>query len=179
MTETGPLIRTDGYSRLSVFVHWLTAILIVSLFLTHEGERGSGAYVWHASGGAIAGLVLLWRVWHRTRRGVADAPAQSSIFNLAARLVHWGLLAAIVVVVVSGYLLPWTLGRELDVFGLGIPSPMEANRGLHELIEGVHDVSGHLFVPLLALHVLGAIKHIVLDRRGAGIRMFRPISGGR
>ena len=137
------------------------------------------AYVWHVSGGAIAGLILVWRLWHRTRRGVADAPAQSSIFNLAARLVHWGLLAAIVVVVVSGYLLPWTLGRELDVFGLGIPSPMEANRGLHELMEGVHDVSGHLFVPLLALHVLGAIKHIVLDRRGAGIRMFRPISGGR
>ena len=179
MTATNPITRTDGYSILSILVHWLAAILVVSLFFTHEGERGTTAYVFHVSGGAIAGLLLLWRVWHRVRRGVADAPDQGAIFNLAARLVHWGLLVAIVVVVVSGYLLPWTLGRELEVFGFGIPSPMEANRGLHEFVERVHDVSGHLFVPLLALHVLGAIKHIVLDRRGAGSRMFRPTSGGR
>ena len=173
------MIQTDGYSVLSILVHWLAAILIVSLLITHDAEPDSGAYVFHVSGGAVAGLLLLWRVWHRVGRGVADAPDQRAIFNLAARLVHWGLLVAIVVVVVSGYLLPWTLGRELDVFGFGIPSPMVANRGLHEFMERVHDVSGHLFVPLLALHVLGAVKHIVLDRRGAGSRMFRPMSGGR
>ena len=173
------MIRTDGYSTPSVVVHWLAAVLVVALFITHEGERDTGTYVFHVSGGAIAGLFLLWRVWHRIRRGVADAPDQRAVFNLAARLVHWGLLVAIVVVVVSGYLLPWTLGRELDVFGFGIPSPMGANRGLHELMERVHDVTGHLFVPLLALHVLGAIKHVIFDRRSAGLRMFKPISGGR
>ena len=81
-------------------------------------------------------------------------------------------------VVVSGYLLPWTLGRELEVFGFGIPSPMRANPGLHELMERVHGVSGHLFIPLLALHVLGAVKHVAVDRRGLGLRMFRPIPGG-
>ncbi|MCY4625087.1 MAG: cytochrome b/b6 domain-containing protein [Chloroflexi bacterium] len=179
MTTASPIFRTDGYSILSILAHWLAAVLIASLFLTHESERGTAAYVFHVSGGAIAGLILLWRVWHRARRGVAAAPNQWAIFNLTARIVHWGLLVAIVVVVISGYLLPWTLGRELDVFGFGIPSPMEANRGLHEFMERVHDVSGHLFIPLLALHVLGAIKHIVFDRRGAGLRMFKPVSDGR
>ena len=173
------MIRTDGYSILSILVHWLAAILVVSLFFTHEGERGTGAYVFHVSGGAIAGLFLLWRVWRRIRRGVADPPDQWGIFNLAARLVHWAMLVAIVAVVVTGYLLPWTLGRELDVFGFGIPSPMGANQGLHELVEEVHDATGHLFIPLIALHLLGAIKHLVFDRRGAGLRMFKPISGGR
>ena len=81
-------------------------------------------------------------------------------------------------VVVSGYLLPWSLGRELDVFEFGIPSPMTANRGLHEFVERVHDVTGHLFIPLVGLHVLGAIKHAIFDRRGAGLRMFKPTSGG-
>ena len=171
--------RADGYSVLSITVHWLAAILVVALFLTHEGERGSTAYLLHVSGGAIAGLFLLWRVWHRVRRGSTRPPKQAALFNLAARLVHWGLLVALVVVVVSGYLLPWSLGRELDVFGFGIPSPMAENRDVHELMERVHDVSGHLFVPLLALHVLGAVKHAVFDRRRAGLRMFKPIDGGR
>ena len=179
MTEARPMTHTDGYSIQSILVHWLATILVVSLFLTHEGERGTVAYDFHVSGGAIVGVVLLWRVWHRVRRGVADAPDQAAIFNFAARLVHWGLLAAIVVVVVSGYLVPWTLGRELDVFGFDIPSPMGTNPGLHEFMERVHDVSGHLFIPLLALHVLGAVKHVVVDRRGVGLRMFRAIPGGR
>ena len=173
------MFRTDGYSILSILAHWLAAILVVSLFLTHEGERDTDAYIFHVSGGAIVGLFLLWRVWHRMRRGVPDAPDQWAVFNFAARLVHWAMLVAIVVVVVSGYLLPWTLGRELDVFGFGIPSPMGANHDLHELVERVHDVTGHLFIPLVALHLLGAIKHVIFDRQGAGLRMFKPISGGR
>ncbi len=173
------MARTDGYSILSIVVHWLAAIVVVALFFTHEGERGSTAYLFHVSGGAITGLFLLWRVWHRVRRGNTRPPKQAAVFNLAARLVHWGLLVAIVVVVVSGYLLPWSLGRELDVFGFGIPSPMGANRDVHEFVERVHDVSGHLFIPLVALHVLGAIKHAVFDWRGAGLRMFKPIDGGR
>ena len=171
--------RADGYSVLSITVHWLAAILVVALFFTHEGERGSTAYLFHVSGGAIAGLFLLWRVWYRVRRGRTRPPKQAALFNLGARLVHWGLLVALVVVVVSGYFLPWSLGRELDVFGFGIPSLMTANRDVHELMERVHDVSGHLFIPLLALHVLGAVKHAVFDWRHAGLRMFKPIDGGR
>ncbi|MCY4452315.1 MAG: cytochrome b/b6 domain-containing protein [Immundisolibacterales bacterium] len=173
------MTRADGYSVLSIVVHWIAAILVVALFFTHEGERGSTANLVHVSGGAIVGLFLLWRVWHRMRNGSPQPPDQAAVFNLAARLVHWGLLVAIVVVVVSGYLLPWSLGRELDVFGFGIPSPMGANRGVHEFVERVHDVSGHLFIPLLVLHVLGAVKHALFDRRRAGIRMFKPVDGGR
>ena len=60
------------------------------------------------------------------------------------------------------------------------PHPAPASqRDLHALVERVHDVSGHLFIPLLALHVLGAVKHAVFDRRGAGLRMFKPVDGGR
>lgn len=59
----------------------------------------------------------------------------------------------IAVVVISGYLLPWSLGDALDVFGVGIPSPMDGNQALHDALERMHDVAGHLFIPLLALHV--------------------------
>ncbi len=174
-----PPPRTDRYSLVSVITHWLTAVLVVALFLTHEGGPGSAEYAFHVGGGAIVGLFLLWRVWHRARRGTADAPQQAAAFNLTARIVHWGLLGLIVVVVVSGYLLPWSMGQALDVFGIGIPSPMEGNRGLHRFLERIHDIAGHLFVPLLVLHVAGAVKHAVLDRRGAGLRMFKAVTRGR
>ena len=99
------MLRSDGYSPLSIVLHWLAAIFVVALFLTHDGERGSSAYVIHVSGGAIIGVFLLWRVWQRVRRGMIDSPDQALLLNAAARGVQWGFLAAIVVAVLTGYLL--------------------------------------------------------------------------
>ena len=174
-----PSARTDSYSTASVVAHWLAAVLIVALLFTHSATRGTAAYAFHVSGGAVVGLFLLWRVWRRVRRGMVHPPPQAVILNLAARFVHCGLLVLIAVVVISGYLLPWSLGDALDVFGVGIPSPMDGNRAVHDALERMHDVAGHLFIPLLALHVAGAVKHAVFDQHGAAMRMIRPASGGR
>ena len=173
------MLRSDGYSPLFIVLHWLAAIFVVALFLTHDGERGSSAYVFHVSGGAIVGVFLLWRVWHRVRRGMIDLPDQAFLLNTAARGVQWGFLAAIVVAVITGYLLPWSQGIPLDVFGVAIPSPIASSRGFHEFMEEVHDVSGHLFIPLLALHILGSARHAIVDKSGIASRMFKPTSGGR
>lgn len=172
--------RTDGYSRASILIHWIAAILIIALFLTHEGERGSAEYAFHLSGGAIAGVFLLWRVWRRVRRGMTAKPDQAPAFNLASQVVLWGFLAAIVVVTITGYFIPWSLGRPLDIFGIvAIPSPIGASRGLHGFMEEAHEISGQLFPLLLILHVLGAAKHRFWDRDRIAERMFRPVSGGR
>ncbi len=169
----------DGYSPLSVSVHWLAAILIVALFFTHEGERGSASYAFHVGGGAIVGVFLLWRVWHRVRRGFPHNPNRSMVLALISKAVLWGFLVSIVVVVVSGYLLPWSLGKSIDVFGLvALPSPLGDIHVLHELMEKAHKVSGHVFVPLLALHILGWAKHTFIDRDEASSRMFKPGANG-
>ncbi|NQW01289.1 MAG: cytochrome b/b6 domain-containing protein [Rhodospirillales bacterium] len=168
-----------AYSRLSIFLHWMAAILVIALFATHEGARGSAAFVFHVSGGAIAGVFLLWRVAHRVRHGMAPAPDQAWLFTVASKIVFWGFLAAIVVVVVTGYLSPWSVGRAIDIYGLfSLPSPLSANRDLHEFVEELHEIAGQLFVPLLALHLLGAAKHYFFDRDGVVRRMFRASDTG-
>jgi cytochrome b561 len=170
----------DGYLGVSIFVHWITAILVIALFLTHEGERGSTEYAIHVGGGALVGIFLLWRVWHRIRRGMTEKPDQALVFNVASQIVIWGFLAAIVVVVVSGYLIPWSAGQSLDIFGpIAIPSPMGSHHFFHEFMEEAHEISGQLFPVLLILHVLGTAKHAFLDRDGVASRMFKSVSGGR
>ena len=170
----------DGYSRLSISVHWLAAIFVVALFFTHEGERGSGAYLFHVSGGAIIGLFLLWRVWHRLRSGMTKKPDQAWPYNLASQIVMYGFLVAIVVVVLTGYLIPWSQGQPLEIFALvSIPSPFGANHQLHEFMEELHEISGQLFVPLLVLHISGAAKHAFIDKDGIARRMFKSVHDGR
>lgn len=171
--------RDDGYSRFSILVHWITAILIVLLFVTHEADRGSAVYFVHVSFGAAAGIFLLWRVWYRARRGMTAKSSQSFVLNLASQLVIWGFLACIVVVILTGYLLPWSLGQPLDFMGvLAIPSPIPSHDGFHDVLEEVHEISGQLFVPLLALHILGAAKHAFIDKDGITQRMFKSKPNG-
>lgn len=173
-------ISVSGYSRLSIALHWLAAIAVVALFFTHEGERGSASQLFHVGGGALLGLLLVWRVVRRPARGFAAKPDQHALLNLASAIVLWGLLAAILVVTITGYMLPWSLGRPLDLFGIiSIPSFMEGSRDLHELMEEIHDLAGHIIVPLVLLHVLGALKHLVVDRDGIMQRMLKPTPNGR
>ena len=83
----------------------LAAIGVVALFLTHEGRPGDAEYAFHVGVGAILGVLLLWRVVHRLARGMTAKPDQPFLLNLLSSLVLWGFLAAIVIVVVTGYLL--------------------------------------------------------------------------
>ena len=173
------VINRTAYSKLSLFLHWLTAILVIALFATHEGDRGSASFVFHVSGGAIAGVFLLWRVGYRIRRGMSTASDQAAIYNTLSKIVLWGFLASIFVVIVSGYFIPWSAGRGIDIYGLfTLPSPMNANRDLHKLLEEVHEIAGQLFIPLIGLHLLGAAKHAFFDKDGIAQRMFKSSEGG-
>lgn len=160
----------SGYSKTSIWVHWATAILIVALFVTHEGDRGSAAWSFHVGAGAIAGLFFLWRIFRRINRGFAPKPKQNEFLNLLSKFVLWGLLLTIIVLTITGYLLPWSRGDALDVYGIGIPSPIGRNMALHEMMEEIHDLFGHLIIPLVALHILGAVKHLLFDRDKSIIR---------
>ncbi len=168
-----------GYSWLSILVHWLGAVSIVALFVTHEGPRDSFAFQFHVAGGALIGLFLIWRVSRRAVRGFPPKPDQHPLFNLASTVVIWGLLTCIIVLVITGYLLPWSVGQPIDMAGLfDIPSPFPASRAFHEIMEEAHDIAGHLIVPLALLHVLGAFKHLIWDRDGIMQRMLMGRNGG-
>ncbi len=168
-----------GYSKLSVFAHWVGALIVVVLFVTHEGRDGDIAWVIHVGGGALGGIFLLWRVGRRVRRGMTVKPAQAALLNVASSIVMWGFLLALVVVTVTGYLLPWSLGEPLNVFGYLLPSPLPRIAALHEVVEELHEVSGHLFAPLLLLHILGTLKHALIDKDGVASRMFKSVIDGR
>ncbi len=168
-----------GYSPTSIGLHWIAAVAVIALFVTHEGDRGSAMYTFHVSGGAVLGVLLIWRVGRRIRRSKPARPEQHVMLNLLADIVYWGLLATIVAVTLTGYFLPWSLGQALNIFDLiSIPSPMARSPWVHEFMEKVHDAAGHIIVPLVLLHVLGAIKHAVLDKDGVLQRMLKPDAQG-
>ncbi|MGI9355302.1 MAG: cytochrome b [Rhizobiaceae bacterium] len=143
----------NGYSRISIIAHWLAAIAVIALFFTLEGDRDSLSVAFHISGGALIGIFLIWRVSRRVMRGFPAKPVQHPLLNLASQIVLWSLLLSILVVTLSGYQLPWSIGRPIDI-------------------------SGHVIIPLVLLHIAGALKYWLWDRDGVMQRMMPGTEGG-
>lgn len=169
-----------GYSRLSIAIHWIAAACVIILYFTTEGGRESSMRAFHIAFGTLVAIPLIWRSFRRMTIGFPEKAEQNPWLNLLSRLVAWGFLVAIVVGSVTGPLLVWSIGHSIDMFGLfSIASPFPRTAWLHELTEGVHSLAGNLIMPLLILHVFGALKHAVIDRDGVWERMVTSVTNGR
>ena len=114
---------------------------------------------WHKALGALILVYGLWRVGWRLWAGFpASAATMPPRQERAAKIVHWALLAAVVLVPLSGVVMTLLGGRPLDVLGLVIPALGEIE-WLHEGAELVHGLAGKAVVLLLVLHIGGALKH--------------------
>lgn len=173
-------MHARGYNWPSILIHWATVIAILALYFTHEGRRGSAMYAFHIGFGALAGVFLTYRILRRLKRGMPEKSGQSALLNKLSTLVIGGFSLAIVVTIVTGYILPWSRGGAIDVFGwFAIPSPIPAIQWLHEFSEEAHEVAANLIMLLLLLHVAGALKHYFIDRDDVLQRMLKPIKGGK
>lgn len=182
------LVNTKaGYGFASIVLHWLSAIGVIALFAmglnaewtTEAGDRAGGAALMaiHIGLGAVLFVVLLARVVSHYAQTRPEEPRQAKAFNFISALTHHGMLAAIVILMVSGPLVIWSLGEPIRIFGVAtLSSPFaESNRGLHELAEGAHGVGRYALWVLVPLHLAGVIKHILLDRDHVLSRMLRPV----
>lgn len=177
LTDTRP-----GYGWTSISLHWIVAVLMIALFFIGEQfedlGRDEGAFLraLHISLGSIA-FVFVWaRVAWRLAQGSPQKADDPKPLILLSVIVQWGLLLASVVLVVSGPLSIWTVGRPIDIFGIiQLASPLERNRELHEVLEGIHGVASKLLIPLFLLHVLGALKHAFINRDNVLLRMLKPV----
>lgn len=177
----------SGYGWTSIVLHWLVAAFTVYLFINGEqfadlprGPQAGALRALHNSWGMIAMVVIFARVAWRWRQGSPEKSDQSALLNLLAAAVQWGLIAALVVTCITGVINIWSGGQAINIFGvIAIPSPMSRNGALHGLTEQVHSVASHLIIPLVLLHVLGALKHAIIDRDNVLWRMVRPAGANR
>lgn len=176
----------EGYGWLSIALHWLAAIAILAMLVTgfradiagDAGDRELRAAImgWHIGLGASFALILLARVISSYTQPRPAAPEQAPVLKFLAVGTHQLLLLAILIQIVSGPLAIWSGGRAINVFDLfSIPSPFaERNDAVHEAAEVMHAIGRWALVVLISLHVLGALKHIFIDRDGIMRRMLAP-----
>ena len=176
----------NGYGWLSIALHWLAAIIVIALlvsgfradFAGEAGDRAARSALMglHVGIGGAFALVLLARVFASYAQPRPTPPEQTPILKFLSSATHQVLLIAILIQVISGPLAIWSGGRAINVFDLfSIPSPFaERNQGVHEFAELLHAIGRWAIVGALSLHVLGALKHALIDRDGVLKRMLAP-----
>lgn len=177
----------QSYGWLSIALHWLAAVAVIAMLVTgfradfagDAGDRATRAAMMgmHISLGASFALILLARVFASYAQPRPAAPEQAPALNFLAGATHQVLLIAILIQVISGPLAVWSGGRAINVFDLvSIPSPFtERNEGVHEIAEILHAIGRWALVAVISVHVLGALKHAMIDRDGILRRMLAPV----
>lgn len=170
----------SGYGWAAIALHWISAVGVIVLYLTGEQMEEAGgraaeqaARLQHVSIGMLLFAFLAARVLWTLSQPKPGALEQNRLFQRLAELVQWLFLAMIAVQIVTGPLVIWANGRAIQVFDwFALASPFGGKvEWLHEAAETLHKLAPNLLWPLLGLHVLGALKHLVVDRDATVRRM--------
>ena len=137
-------------------------------------ERRSLMFL-HVSVGMLAVLPIAFRIYWRIANGQKESLPQAEFLQVLARWVPRLLLLGVAIMLVSGPLMVWTNGYPWTFFGLfAIPSPTGKMPGLHDFLEPVHVYTSRALVVLFALHILGVLKHLIINRDRTLLRMLWP-----
>lgn len=163
-----------NWDRVSRFNHWIMAVLMIGMLVfgayLHEfmprGPEKAALVNIHKAAGVLIFYFAVWRVGYRVFRGfLPDAAPMARWQSVAAKLVHWGLLAAMLLMPLTGVIGAYHAAQPTDVFGLfTMPVAEVANRDLAGLFMGLHGVFAKATIFLLLLHLAGALKHHLMDR---------------
>ena len=75
----------------------------------------------------------------------------------------------------SGPIMVWSKGYPINIFGLiSLPSPLGKMETLHEVMEALHKLGAKLLFFAFILHMLGVLKHLIIDRDNTLKRMLVP-----
>lgn len=170
------------YNQGAIAFHWIITVLIVLNFALawysedlpkEEHMRLMGFHI--ATGLTILGLTVLRIVW----RLVHPAPPlvdTLKAWELAlAKVVHGLLYFLMIAIPLAGWAMVSSFGKGAAVSWYGfldIPAlPVSADKATGEMFEESHEVLAILMLVLLALHVVAALKHQLIDRDATVSRM--------
>jgi cytochrome b561 len=189
------------YTKTAVILHWLIGALIVFMFLLgwymadlpKDAPKATsfdlfdlGWWQWQVSnemsprtfyfnlhksvGITILALVLFRIYWRLTHVPPALSSKLSGWEKKLATAGHHSLYALMVLIPLAGVVMSLYSKYGLQWFGLPLLSGLD-DKPMRELFAEVHELLGIVLLVVLAIHVLGALKHRFIDKDDTLSRM--------
>jgi cytochrome b561 len=167
------------HDRLTVVLHWTLAALITALaalgwfMMAIEDDPGSRWYFdQHKSFGLVLALLVAVRIVWRAGPGTKPPPAGLPGWqDKLAKAVQGLLYLLMVLMPLSGYLGAAYSKSGVAWFGLATPRWAVPDHDRAEWFFDMHSVLIWVLAAAVVLHVLGALKHRLIDRDDVMQRM--------
>jgi len=185
---------SNRYTKTAIVLHWLIAIAIFAMFalgwymseLPKEGPKQMGfdlfdlgIYTWQLSeeatlrtfyfnlhksiGVTLLALVIFRLLWRITHKPPALLNSYSAFERKLATGAHHLLYLLMVVLPVSGLLMTLYSKYGLKWFGLNFLPGLD-NKDLRDVFKESHEIIGIVILLVIAIHILGALKHKFIDK---------------
>lgn len=192
---------SSRYTKTAVILHWLIALVVIAMFalgwymteLPKEAAKQTafdlfdlGVYTWHLAEEvsprnfyfnlhksvgvtllALIALRVLWRITHRPPTMLASYKAWE---KKLATGTHHMLYLLMVAMPVSGLIMAMSGKYGVKWFGIEIIAGLD-NSTLRDVFKEAHEIIGAIFITVIILHILGALKHRLIDKDGTMKRM--------
>lgn len=177
----------ERYTGVAIALHWLIAALVLgqigfgwTLDDIPRGTPERTIYVnLHKSIGLTIGLFIVlrlyWRLTHKAPPLPDSVPAWQ---RSAARASHIALYACMLIMPLAGYLASNFSRFGVKLYNVVLLPPWGIDdKQIYAVLGTTHVVTSYVFVLLIAVHVLAALRHLWL---GDGIfRRMWPARGAR
>ena len=177
MTDTTTARR---YSYGAMLFHWtIAAAVIANWRIAEAAEHAEGAakgtiFADHKALGILILVLTVGRLIWRWTHPVPPLPSDLATWErVLAKTTHTIFYVLLLALPLGAWIANSLTGREIDMFGLFTipPLPVGSNKELGGTIFELHATGGSIFIYLIGLHILGALKHTFFDRNGGIFRM--------
>jgi cytochrome b561 len=186
--------NTTRYTKTAVFLHWLIAICIFGMFalgwymsdLPKEAPKQMaydlfelGIYTWQLSeeasprtfyfnlhkslGVTIFALIIIRILWRLTHKPPALLASYKAWERKLATGAHHLLYLLMVAMPLSGIIMATYSKYGIKWFGADFIKGLD-NTPMRELFKEVHEIVGIIILLVIIVHILGALKHKLIDK---------------
>ena len=185
---------SSHYTKTAVILHWLIAMSIFGMFalgwfmsdIPKEAPKqlsfdlfNWGIYTWqvpeeisprsfyfnvHKSFGVtIFALILLRTVWRLTHTPPALLSSYKAIERKLANVTHRSLYLLMLMLPLSGIIMAMYSKYGIKWFGMSFIKGLD-NNPMREVFKSVHQIIGLVLLAIVVIHILGALKHKLIDK---------------
>ena len=169
---SGTVARIARYSWQAMLLHWLLAVIVIGMlgfgYILGEMSRGPTKSFYvdiHRSFGVLALVLVLVRIGWRLRHPPPPLPPSVPRWQRIAAVSSHGLLyLCILLQPLSGYLASAFSSSPVPFFGMTLPQWAWDDKPLRSFFGEVHGIVAITLLVLIAIHVLAALKHLLINR---------------
>ena len=190
------------YTNVAIVLHWLIGIAILFMFVLgwfmtelpketpkttsfdifnlglitwgveEEQSQRSFYFNLHKSVGlSLLMLIVLRMYWRFTHRPPAFLNSMKLWEKRLAKATHHSLYLLMILIPLAGIIMSAASKYGVKWFGIKV-IPGFDDKAIRELFYEFHEIFGLLLLFILILHILGAVKHSIVDKDGTLRRMW-------